>query len=69
MKVLSIIIPAFNTELYIKRCLDSLLYDRTIVGDLDIIVVDDGSTDGTARIAEDYQKEFPDSVSVVKKKK
>ena len=68
MKVLSIIIPAFNTELYIKRCLDSLLYDRTIVGDLDIIVVDDGSTDGTARIAEDYQKEFPDSVSVVKKK-
>ena len=44
MKVLSIIIPTYNTELYIERCLDSLLYNDKIIKYLDIIIVNDGSS-------------------------
>ena len=41
MKVLSLVIPMYNTELYIERCLDSILYNTSVVDLLDIIVVDD----------------------------
>ena len=67
MKALSIIIPMYNTELYIERCLDSILYDESVIRFLDIIVVDDGSSDGSLSIAKRYQKLYPDSVTVVKK--
>ena len=45
---LSIIIPVYNTEKYIKNCLDSLL--RQNVGGIEILCIDDGSTDFTAKI-------------------
>lgn len=67
MKVLSLVIPMYNTELYIERCLDSILYNTSVVDLLDIIVVDDGGSDGALTIAETYQKLYPDSVMVVKK--
>ena len=37
MRLLSVIIPSYNTELYIERCLDSLLYDEEIIDKLDIM--------------------------------
>ena len=53
MKVtVSIIIPAYNVELYIKDCLDSILSQS--LKDIEIVVVDDGSTDGTVQIVRDY---------------
>ena len=67
MKVLSIIIPMYNTELYVERCLDSILYNESIVEFLDVIVVDDGSNDDSLSIAKEYQKLYPDSITVVKK--
>ena len=67
MKVLSVVIPSYNTELYIRRCLDSLLYNEEIISLLDIIIVNDGSTDKTASIAEEYKKAFPTSVRVINK--
>ena len=68
MKVLSIIIPTYNTELYIERCLDSLFYSDRIVGALDIIIVNDGGTDGSLAIAKKYQSKYPGSVQIIDKK-
>ena len=53
----SIIIPSFNEENSIGECLDSLL--KQIVKNLEIIVVDDGSTDKTASLVAQYSKQNP----------
>ena len=58
MKI-SIIIPAYNCEKYIGKCLDSILSQKG--AELEIIVVNDGSTDGTAKVLEGYK----DSVTVI----
>lgn len=49
---LSIIIPAYNAEAYLPQCLDSILAQEH--KDCEVIVVDDGSTDGTAALLERY---------------
>ena len=52
MPKLSIIVTAYNIENYLEECLDSVI-GQTLT-DIEIIVVDDGSTDGTVRIIRDY---------------
>ena len=49
---LSIIVPVYNVKDYIRPCLDSLLAQR--MEDFELILIDDGSTDGTAAILEGY---------------
>ncbi len=67
MKV-SIIIPAFNSEGYISDCIDSCVSDGRISQDeLEIIIVDDGSTDKTAEIVVDYQARYSNIILVLKK--
>ena len=48
----SIIIPAYNAEAYLQRCLDSIFSQEFT--DYEVIVIDDGSTDGTATLLEGY---------------
>lgn len=64
MKYLTITVPCFNSEKYIKRCLDSLVVGGEAV---EIIVVNDGSTDKTGEIAESYARQYPNIVTVVHK--
>ena len=54
MNKISIIVPAYNIENYISKCLDSILAQT--YKDLEIIVVDDGSTDRTGAIIDEYDK-------------
>ena len=64
--VLSIVIPAYNIETFLPKCLDSLVYAKNI-GDCEIIVVNDGSKDNTLKIAKEYEKNFPSVVRVFDK--
>ena len=52
--VVSIIIPAYNSEKFIRRCLDSVV--NQIYKNIKIIVVDDASTDNTEKIIKEYAK-------------
>ena len=54
MTKISIIVPIYNVEKYLKRSLDSLV--NQTLEDIEIILVDDGSTDNSHKIAEDYKK-------------
>lgn len=67
-KVLSIIIPMYNMENYIGKCLQSLLDIPTeCLESIDIIVVNDGSKDQSLRIATSYQKKYPEVIRVIDK--
>lgn len=68
MKILSIIIPVYNTELFLARCLDSLSYNEDVIKDLDVIIVNDGSTDDSAKIAKKYCIKYPKSFRLINKK-
>lgn len=64
-KVLTISIAAYNVEKYIENTLKSILIDD--IEDLEILVEDDGGTDGTANIVKQYEKEYPDIVKLIHK--
>lgn len=49
---ISVVIPVYNVEKYLKRCVDSVLCQKNV--SLEIILVDDGSTDASGRICDDY---------------
>ncbi|MGN0631951.1 MAG: glycosyltransferase family 2 protein [Ruminococcus sp.] len=61
---ISVIVPAYNCQETIKNCLDSIL-NQTIENRIEIVVVNDGSTDGTAQILSEYKDKHPDSVNVI----
>lgn len=63
--ILTAVVPCFNSEEYMARCIDSLLYP--VLEDVEVVIVNDGSTDGTARIADEYAAAHPDRVRVVHK--
>lgn len=64
MKYISFAVPCFNSENYMKRCVDSLLAGGD---EVEIILIDDGSTDRTAEISDEYQKKYPHIVRAVHK--
>lgn len=56
---LSIIVPVYNVERYLNECLDSVLDCQNIkTNDYEVILVNDGSTDGSAEICESYAKKY-----------
>jgi len=67
-KVLTIIIPTFNMEKYLHKCLLSLVLDDASLMDvLEVIVVNDGSTDSSSRIAHSYAEQYPGTFRVIDK--
>lgn len=54
--MVSVIVPVYNVNSYIKKCVDSLI--NQTMSDIEIILVDDGSTDGSAEICDAYAEEY-----------
>lgn len=65
-KVLTVTVPAYNVESYLKQALDSLAAPE-IMPKIEVIVVNDGSTDATERIAGEYEKKYPQTFRVISK--
>ncbi len=64
VKTISFIVPCYNSAEYMNTCISSLL----VCGqDIEVIIVDDGSTDDTARVADGWAAEMPDVVRVIHK--
>lgn len=57
---LSIIVPVYNVLPYIRQCLDSLVGQT--LEDYEIILIDDGSTDGTAQVLAEYAARYPEKI-------
>jgi len=64
MKVISVTVPCYNSQAYMRKCVDSLLSGGD---DVEIIIVNDGSKDDTLKIANEYKEKYPDIVKVVDK--
>lgn len=63
MTKLSVVIPVYNIEKYLAKCLDSVIY--TQLHDYEIIIVNDGSTDSSPEICREYAERFPELISVI----
>lgn len=55
---LSVIVPIYNVERYLPKCLDSLL--NQTYRDFEVLLINDGSLDNSSKIIEEYQKKYPD---------
>ena len=64
MKLLSIVVPCYNSQEYMEHCIESLLPGGT---EVEILIVDDGSRDDTARIADRLAAAHPDVIRAIKK--
>lgn len=64
MKVLTFVIPAYNSEAFLHKCINSILHPQCLE-QVEIIVVNDGSTDSTAQIAQDFCCRYPGTVRLI----
>lgn len=71
MLKLSVVVPVYNVEEYLSKCLDSLVSPGAksiadgVQPDYEIIVVDDGATDASPEIAEEYAVKYPGLIRVI----
>ena len=65
MPIISIIVPVYNSELYLKNCIESLI--NQTIKDIEIILIDDGSTDDSCNICKMYS-EYDSRIKLISKK-
>lgn len=62
MRLLSVAVPCYNSEAYMKHCIGTLLAGGA---EVEILIIDDGSNDNTGRIADHFAQKYPDIVRAV----
>lgn len=65
-KILTISVAAYNSEKWLSRCVESFI-NTNVLDKLDVIIVNDGSTDKTLEIAQKYHAKYPDSIRYIDK--
>ena len=65
--VLSIIVPSYNMEQYLPKCLGSLVVAPELMEKLEVLVVNDGSKDRTSEIAHEFEAKWPGTFKVIDK--
>ena len=64
MKILSVAIPCYNSAAYMERAINSLLIGND---DIEILIINDGSTDNTAEIGKKYEEKYPGICKLINK--
>ena len=65
-KLLTVVVPVYNTEKYLARCLDSII--GASIPNMEILVINDGSTDGSGKIIKEYSSKYPDLIRYIEQK-
>ena len=66
-KLLTIVIPTYNMQAYLHRCLDSLIVPDEQLAQLEVLVINDGSKDNSSAIAHEYETKYPATFRVIDK--
>ena len=66
-KLLTIIIPIYNTQDYLIKCLDSLIIKEPLLSLVEVILIIDGSPDNSLTIAKEYEQKYPQTFVVINK--
>ena len=67
MKTLTIIVPSYNMEKYLAKCCESVVVEPELMERLEVLVVNDGSTDKTSEIAHSFERQYPGTFRVIDK--
>ncbi len=67
MKLLSVAIPSYNSQDYLAHAVESVLSAREYLDQLEILIVNDGSRDRTAAIADEFERKYPGVVRAIHK--
>ena len=65
-KILSVVVPTYNMEKFLNTCLSSFIIEE-ILDDIEILIVNDGSSDRSESIALEYVKKYPSSFKLINK--
>ena len=60
----SVIVPVYNVEKYLRKCLNSLV--NQTLQEIEILVINDGSKDGSQQIIDEFKGKFPSKISPFK---
>lgn len=66
-KLITIIIPIYNTQDYLRKCLDSLIIKEPLLSLVEVILIIDGSPDNSLTIAKEYEQKYPQTFVVINK--
>ena len=73
-KILTIVVPSYNMEAYLGKCLDSLIVrdadgslNANMMDALEVLVINDGSKDRTSEIGHSYEAKYPGTFRVIDK--